>query len=746
MAVGAMKNCHTSEIDQTIQVEFSGGVTLQCQHNVTSFALLSMAVTVPCGDEHFQVYGPQYYADHVLYGTFNISSNFSSPIKEKVACCNLTLYDDEVNPNSHQLFNCTLILPMGVIEDADHEGGLSKQSVIGVIIGILVTILLIMILFLLFHYILLWYQCHNTTSGKRDDSGDSDKLALAHSEGKPYSKAIQQSEENHSHSDCIFVAPKYCGNAKKQLVCMRNGTCIQKNNDLNLFDMPMSGSVHDAIEKAASHELPIMMPEGVQEPEAAMEDLPSQETKLATLDGEEEKLDMMAQQDESVANADILNSSVNQTCVRCIAKSQGSATKEKILKEPEASQTSEDMFTRRSHIMPLHKRIKELHKRMNMIYEEKRQPLLKRGILRNGLGDNFSKENQISRVFGNGHPGIYIPKIKVHELDPGKAISKLQQAKKLFSQTSQNELLVEHVPQPPGLQTIVLKEAKTGVHLQWKGIYLEKGNPLDKKDKGIFISKIAIDGAAHKDGRLKEGHRILEINGIPLVESSTSYTDAINALMRSPDTISITVCQGYDPNQVLRKKFVAKAVANVLGTSILVPVVKPVNIFEFYHPNYKTFVLGSSFYGQKFFEPCQDTIVADLLYSNRWKIYSSIVGDDSSYHSRLIEESFPNVKGPSKMTEKEDPGWSYQWFSGNSAVMAAVTIGDNPCVAVRMDVILIFISSTLLATIKEPYKEHYEYTSELSEPVISIAFVLLAMACMQLQSTIMCSQNMIETN
>ena len=38
------------------------------------------------------------------------------------------------------------------------------------------------------------------------------------------------------------------------------------------------------------------------------------------------------------------------------------------------------------------------------------------------------------------------------------------------------------------------------------------GNPLDKTDEGIFVSKVNEGGAAFKDGRLKVGQRILEVS------------------------------------------------------------------------------------------------------------------------------------------------------------------------------------------------------------------------------------------
>ena len=38
------------------------------------------------------------------------------------------------------------------------------------------------------------------------------------------------------------------------------------------------------------------------------------------------------------------------------------------------------------------------------------------------------------------------------------------------------------------------------------------GNPLDKSDEGIFVSKVNEGGVAFKDGRLKVGQRLLEVS------------------------------------------------------------------------------------------------------------------------------------------------------------------------------------------------------------------------------------------
>jgi len=43
---------------------------------------------------------------------------------------------------------------------------------------------------------------------------------------------------------------------------------------------------------------------------------------------------------------------------------------------------------------------------------------------------------------------------------------------------------------------------KLGMHIKG-GLRAHRGNPLDRADEGVFISKINSGGAAKRDGRLK---------------------------------------------------------------------------------------------------------------------------------------------------------------------------------------------------------------------------------------------------
>ncbi len=52
---------------------------------------------------------------------------------------------------------------------------------------------------------------------------------------------------------------------------------------------------------------------------------------------------------------------------------------------------------------------------------------------------------------------------------------------------------------------------KLGMHIKG-GLRGHRGNPLDKTDEGVFISKINSGGAAKRDGRLKVCHYLSDLH------------------------------------------------------------------------------------------------------------------------------------------------------------------------------------------------------------------------------------------
>ncbi|XP_050665192.1 protein lap4 isoform X4 [Leptidea sinapis] len=107
-------------------------------------------------------------------------------------------------------------------------------------------------------------------------------------------------------------------------------------------------------------------------------------------------------------------------------------------------------------------------------------------------------------------------------------------------------LTVRHDPLPPGFQdlTIIKQEGeKLGMHIKG-GLNGQRGNPNDLNDEGVFISKINSGGAARRDGRLKVGMRLLEVNGVSLL--GATHNEAVNALRSAGNApLHLVVCHGY---------------------------------------------------------------------------------------------------------------------------------------------------------------------------------------------------------
>ncbi|XP_071811026.1 protein scribble homolog isoform X5 [Apostichopus japonicus] len=172
-----------------------------------------------------------------------------------------------------------------------------------------------------------------------------------------------------------------------------------------------------------------------------------------------------------------------------------------------------------------------------------------------------------SYPFGADKPGIFISKIvpngsaaqtnlcvgdrllKVNGED--MATAKHQDAVAMLLSNSQAiHLLVQHDPPPAGLQEVFITKApgeKLGISIRG-GNKGHPGNPLDKNDEGIFISKINDVGAAAREGTLGVGQRILEVNGQSML--GCKHGEAVRALRGAGDKLTLLVCDGYDPEEV----------------------------------------------------------------------------------------------------------------------------------------------------------------------------------------------------
>ncbi|XP_063705869.1 protein lap4-like [Culicoides brevitarsis] len=123
------------------------------------------------------------------------------------------------------------------------------------------------------------------------------------------------------------------------------------------------------------------------------------------------------------------------------------------------------------------------------------------------------------------------------------------------------KLTVQHDPLPPGFQSFVVVNVpieevtltknegeRLGMHIKG-GLGGQRGNPVDPADEGVFISKINSSGTARRDGRLRVGMRILEVNGVSLL--GATHQEAVDVLRSAGQELHLVVCKGYEKSDLV---------------------------------------------------------------------------------------------------------------------------------------------------------------------------------------------------
>ncbi|OWF53429.1 Leucine-rich repeat-containing protein 1 [Mizuhopecten yessoensis] len=168
-----------------------------------------------------------------------------------------------------------------------------------------------------------------------------------------------------------------------------------------------------------------------------------------------------------------------------------------------------------------------------------------------------------SHPFGLDEPGIFVSKIvpdgaasktalKIGDrllMVNGKDVTQVTHQEAvmlLISPTHEINLSVRHDPPPSGLHEIIIfKQPGENLGMSIKGGVKNYATGLEvKTDEGTFISRIHDHGAVSRDGRLKVGQRILEVNGQSLLGST--HQEAVRALRSVGDKMVIMVCDGDD--------------------------------------------------------------------------------------------------------------------------------------------------------------------------------------------------------
>ncbi|XP_054982129.1 protein scribble homolog isoform X1 [Sorex araneus] len=129
-------------------------------------------------------------------------------------------------------------------------------------------------------------------------------------------------------------------------------------------------------------------------------------------------------------------------------------------------------------------------------------------------------------------------------------------------------LLVRRDPPPPGMRELRIHKApgeKLGISIRG-GAKGHAGNPWDPTDEGIFISKVSPAGAAGRDGRLRVGQRLLEVNQQSLL--GLTHAEAVQLLRSVADSLTVLVCDGFDASTPGPPEVSPGIIANPLVASL----------------------------------------------------------------------------------------------------------------------------------------------------------------------------------
>lgn len=111
--------------------------------------------------------------------------------------------------------------------------------------------------------------------------------------------------------------------------------------------------------------------------------------------------------------------------------------------------------------------------------------------------------------------------------------------------------------------TLTLERGEKGLGFNIKG---GTDAPYVSGDTGIFISKVKDEGAAAKDGRLKVGDKIVEVNGKCL--ENVVHNVAVESFLTAGDSVTLTVIQNTGHFERTRKP----AKQNGLPYRFIIPV------------------------------------------------------------------------------------------------------------------------------------------------------------------------------
>ncbi|XP_078009984.1 protein scribble homolog isoform X14 [Phascolarctos cinereus] len=190
-----------------------------------------------------------------------------------------------------------------------------------------------------------------------------------------------------------------------------------------------------------------------------------------------------------------------------------------------------------------------------------------------------------SHPFGIQEPGVFISKVLPRGLAARSGLrvgdrilavngqdvrgaTHQEAVNALLSPSPELCLLVRRDPPPPGMKEICIEKApgeKLGISIRG-GAKGHAGNPFDPTDEGVFISKVSPAGAAGRDGRLRVGMRLLEVNQQSLL--GLTHTEAVQLLRGVGDTLTVLVCDGFDPVAAAALELSPGVIANPFAAGV----------------------------------------------------------------------------------------------------------------------------------------------------------------------------------
>uniref|UniRef100_A0A2K6G492 Scribble planar cell polarity protein n=1 Tax=Propithecus coquereli TaxID=379532 RepID=A0A2K6G492_PROCO len=134
-----------------------------------------------------------------------------------------------------------------------------------------------------------------------------------------------------------------------------------------------------------------------------------------------------------------------------------------------------------------------------------------------------------------------------------------------------------HIPEDPAAlwgvrqpgscsQEVCLPRAGGPLGLSIVGGSDHSSHPFGIQEPGVFISKVSPTGAAGRDGRLRVGLRLLEVNQQSLL--GLTHGEAVQLLRSVGDTLTVLVCDGFDTSTTTALEVSPGVIANPFAAGI----------------------------------------------------------------------------------------------------------------------------------------------------------------------------------